>query len=131
MGNSKLGLDISVGSSYINSVVSKRAVTTNRFHSDTRYRRRVISALRNSSAELVTTHYAAFVYRLGHSPFKARRRVRFPQAVLQQKNIRQWPNGEGSGLIYRRCVGSSPTWRTWLLWWVVGPLAQSVRARDS
>ena len=26
--------------------------------------------------------------------------------------IRQWPNGEGSGLIYRRCVGSSPTWRT-------------------
>ena len=55
MGNSKLGLDICVGSSYINSVVSKRAVTTNRFHSDTRYRRRVISALRNSSAELVTT----------------------------------------------------------------------------
>jgi hypothetical protein len=37
--------------------------------------------LTNETDWFIIDTYAAFVYRLGHSPFKARRRVRFPQAV--------------------------------------------------
>lgn len=66
----------------------------------------------------ISAGYAAFVYRLGHSPFKARRGVRFPYAVCRTPECVEpvdinllgsnpyacSSGGESSGLINRRSV---------------------------